>query len=163
YVDASTAWAFPSRWQRMAVGAAGMIFELFLAAILAFVWASTANHTLVHQLCFNAMLVASVTTVIFNANPLLRYDGYYMLSDFLEIPNLQQKSKEYALGIIKRHVFRIKSQQPLPPIVQRIWLFVYAILSTIYRVFVGIMIILMVTFQIPIIGILMALGGVATW
>ena len=61
------------------------------------------------------MLIASVTTVIFNANPLLRYDGYYMLSDYLEIPNLQQKSREYMLGLIKRHVFRIKSQQPLPP------------------------------------------------
>jgi putative peptide zinc metalloprotease protein len=163
YVDASTAWAFPSRWQRMAVGAAGMIFELFLASILAFVWAATADHTLVHQLCFNAMLVASVTTVIFNANPLLRYDGYYMLSDFLEIPNLQQKSQEYLLGLIKRHIFRIKPRQPLPPPLQRIWLFVYGLASTAYRVFVGVMIIMVVAFKVPVLGILMAMGGVMTW
>ena len=55
------------------------------------------------------MLVASVTTIIFNANPLLRYDGYYILSDYLEIPNLRQKSTEYALGLLKRHVFREKA------------------------------------------------------
>jgi putative peptide zinc metalloprotease protein len=109
------------------------------------------------------MLVASVTTVIFNANPLLRYDGYYILSDWLEIPNLRQKSTEYALGLIKRHLFRVKATQPLPPPVQRVWLLTYAITSSIYRVFVGIMIIILVAFQIPILGVLMALGGVVTW
>src|SRR5205823_4523930 len=74
------------------------------------------------MLAFNSMLIASVTTIVFNANPLLRYDGYYILSDFLEIPNLRQKSTEYTLGLIKRHVFRLKLQQPLPPSLQRFWL-----------------------------------------
>src|SRR5205814_2041650 len=115
------------------------------------------------HLAYNAMLIASVTTVIFNANPLLRYDGYYMLSDFLEIPNLQQKSREYVLGIIKRHVFRIKSTQPLPPMGQRIQLFFYGIASSVYRVFVGILIILTVTYSIPVLGPLMAISGVITW
>src|SRR6185503_19185772 len=106
---------------------------------------------------------AGFTTVIFNANPLLRYDGYYMLSDWLEIPNLQQKSKEYLLGLIKRHVFRIKSQQPLPPVGQRAWMFFYGIASSMYRVLVGITIILLVAYRVPILGVLMALGGVITW
>ena len=109
------------------------------------------------------MLIASVSTVIFNANPLLRYDGYYILSDWLEIPNLRQKSTEYALGLIKRHVFRVKQQQPLPPLGQRFWLFFYAIASSIYRMFVGFAIILMVYFAVPVLGVLMALGGVVTW
>jgi putative peptide zinc metalloprotease protein len=108
-------------------------------------------------------MIAGFTTVIFNANPLLRYDGYYMLSDYLEIPNLQQKSKDYLLGLIKRHVFRIKSQQPLPPISQRLWLFFYGIASTIYRIFIGIAIILLVAWQVPILGVLMAIGGLITW
>ena len=115
YVDASTAWAFPNKWHRIFVGAAGMIVELFFAAICVFVWLNTNPNELISQLAFNAMLVAGVSTVIFNANPLLRYDGYYMLSDWLEIPNLQQKSKDYLLGLIKRHVFRVKAHQPLPP------------------------------------------------
>jgi putative peptide zinc metalloprotease protein len=107
YVDASTAWAFPSRWARMFVGAAGMIVELFVASILAFVWLNTNPNELINQLAYNAMLIASVSTIVFNANPLLRYDGYYMLSDFLEIPNLQRKSTEYILGLVKRHDFRV--------------------------------------------------------
>jgi len=100
---------------------------------------------------------------MFNANPLLRYDGYYILSDFLEIPNLRQKSTEYAMGLIKRHIFGVKATQPLPPVGQRFWLFSYATASSIYRVFVGFVIILVVAYKIPILGILMAIGGVATW
>jgi putative peptide zinc metalloprotease protein len=163
YVDASAAWAFPSRWQRMFVGAAGMIVELFVAAVLFVIWGNIRHDTLPGQLMYNAMLIASVSTIVFNANPLLRYDGYYILSDFLEIPNLRQKSTEYALGLIKRHVFGVKATQPLPPPGQRFWLFTYAVASSIYRVFVGFVIILVVAYKIPILGILMAIGGVATW
>lgn len=163
YVDASTAWSFPSKWHRMFVGAAGMIVELFVASLCAFAWLTMNPDTLPAQLVFNAMLVASVSTVIFNANPLLRYDGYYILSDFLEIPNLRQKSAEYTLGLIKRHIFRVKAHQPLPPPVQRIWLFLYSISSSIYRVFVGFVIMLLVMYQIPVIGILMGVGGLVTW
>ncbi len=162
YVDASSAWAFPSRWQRMFVGAAGMYTELFFAAIMAFVWKATGD-PFWQQVAMNAMLVASVSTVLFNANPLLRYDGYYMLSDFLEIPNLQQKSREYGWGLVKRHVFRIKQQQPLPSLLQRFWLFNYWWASSFYRLFVGVMIILMVSARVPVLGDLMALGGIVTW
>jgi len=146
YVDASTAWSFSSKWERAFVGLAGMIVELFVAALCAFVWRFTnaQAYPLVSQLAYNAMFVASVSTVIFNANPLLRYDGYYILSDLLEIPNLRQKSTEYSLGLIKRHVFRLKLQQPLPPLGQRIWLLSYSIASSIYRVFIGIMIVVIV-------------------
>lgn len=163
YVEASSAWSFASRWKRMFVGAAGMIFELFIASLMAFVWINTNPQSLWHQLAYNAMLIASVTTILFNANPLLRYDGYYMLSDWLEIPNLQQKSTEYLLGLIKRHIFHIKPRDPLPPPVQRAWLLFYGIASTIYRVFVGIMIILFVAYRVPMLGVLMAAGGVVTW
>src|SRR5688572_25665118 len=160
YVDASSAWSLPSKWQRIFVGAGGMIFELFVAAICAFVWLYTAPGTLVSQLAYNTMFIASVSTIIFNANPLLRYDGYYILSDWLEIPNLRQKSQEYTFGLIKRHVFRVKSPIPLPPVPQRFWLFIYHCTSSVYRVFVGIMIILVVANEVPVLGILMAIGGV---
>ncbi len=163
YVDASTAWAFPSRWQRILVGAGGMISELFVAAILVFVWRFSSQGTLIHQLAYNGMLIASVSTLLFNANPLLRYDGYYILSDWLEIPNLYQQSNEYALGLIKRHIFGVKSQRPLPPPGQRMWLLLYAVISGIYRVFIGILIIIVVAMKVPIIGALMAVGGIITW
>jgi putative peptide zinc metalloprotease protein len=165
YVDASSAWAFPSRWKRVFVGAAGMIVELFFAAICSIIWRNTngANYPLVHQLAYNAMFIASVSTILFNANPLLRYDGYYILSDFLEIPNLRQKSMEYSLGLIKRHIFRVKEQHPLPPPGQRVWLLAYSIASGIYRIFIGVMIVVLVIFKVPVLGILMALGGIVTW
>ena len=167
YVDASTAWAFPNKWHRIFVGAAGMIVELFFAALCTFAWLYFNPNSLASQLAFNAMLVAGVSTVIFNANPLLRYDGYYMLSDYLEIPNLRQKSSEYTLGLIKRHLFRVKAQQPLPPVLQRFWLFTYCVTSSVYRIFVGFMIIILVTFQLPeqlkILGVLMGLGAVTTF
>jgi putative peptide zinc metalloprotease protein len=163
YVDASTAWAFPQAWKRILVGAGGMISELFFAAIMAFVWRYTAPGELINQLAYNAMLIASVSTILFNANPLLRYDGYYILSDWLQIPNLRQRSVDYSMGLIKRHIFRVKASEPLPPPMQRIWLLSYAISSSIYRVFIGIMIIVLVAFKVPILGMLMAIGGVATW
>jgi putative peptide zinc metalloprotease protein len=165
YVDASTAWSFPSKWERAFVGLAGMIVELFVAALCAFVWRFTNAdaYPLVSQLAYNAMFVASVSTVIFNGNPLLRYDGYYILSDLLEIPNLRQKSTEYTLGLIKRHIFRLKLQQPLPPVGQRIWLLSYSVASSIYRVFIGLMIVIIVFTKVPIVGVLMAIGGVVTW
>jgi putative peptide zinc metalloprotease protein len=164
YVDASSAWSFPNRWHRMFVGAGGMIVELFVASILSMIWLTIGDKSsLPAVLCYNAMLIASVSTVMFNANPLLRYDGYYILSDFLEIPNLRQKSSEYALGLIKRHIFGVKATQPLPPIVQRFWLFIYAVSSGIYRIMVGFFIVLLVMYKIPILGTLMAIGGVITW
>jgi len=164
YVDASTAWSFPNKWHRIFVGCAGMIVELFFASICAFIWISAGDiHGIPAQLAFNAMLIASVTTVVFNANPLLRYDGYYILSDYLEIPNLRQKSTEYTLGLIKRHIFRVKLQHPLPPPLQRFWLFTYAVSSSIYRAFVGLVILYIVAWEIPIIGPLMAISGLITW
>jgi putative peptide zinc metalloprotease protein len=164
YVDASSAWAFPNKWARMFVGAGGMIVELFLAAIAIFIWLNVKDSGGVLPLFLvNVIFWASFTTVLFNANPLLRYDGYYMLSDYLELPNLQQRSREYSLGLIKRHVFKIKPTQPLPTPMARFWLFTYNIFSSIYRIIVGLTIILYVTFQIPILGVLMGISGVVTW
>ena len=169
YVDASTAWAFPNKWKRVFVGAGGMIFELFVAAICAFVWKATngSGNSLTNQLAYNAMLIASVSTLVFNANPLLRYDGYYILSDFLEIPNLQRKATEYTMGLIKRHIFRVRQQQPLPPLNQRIELFVYAIASSGYRIFVSLAIAYMLFYTLPpevkVIGLIMGATAFGTF
>ncbi|MEX2214146.1 MAG: hypothetical protein WD768_08465 [Phycisphaeraceae bacterium] len=137
YVDASSAWAFRSKWQRIIVGAGGMYIELAIAAIAAIVWANTNAGTLVHDICFNVMLIASVSTILFNANPLLRYDGYYMLSDLLEMPNLYQRSKDYLYYLVKRYVYRArKPRNPANTSGERGWLFFYAIAASIYRVFI---------------------------
>jgi putative peptide zinc metalloprotease protein len=170
YVDASTAWGFPSKWKRILVAAGGMIAEIFIAAIATFVWVLTADNanTAIHQIAYYTMLIASVSTLLFNANPLLRYDGYYILSDWLEIPNLQQKSREYTLGLVKRYVFRVKTTQPLPATFrQKAWLVFYNITSSVYRIFIGFAIMLMVLYQLPepaqIIGLFLAAGAIVTF
>ena len=91
YCNVSDSWMLPNRWHRAAIGAAGMYVELVLASICTFIWWFT-EPGLLNYLCLNVMFVSSVSTLLFNANPLLKYDGYYILSDILEIPNLRQKA-----------------------------------------------------------------------
>jgi len=91
YCNVSDSWMLPNRWHRAAIGAAGMYVELVLASIATFIWWFTEPGPL-NYICLNVMFISSVSTVMFNANPLLRYDGYYILSDILEIPNLRQKA-----------------------------------------------------------------------
>ncbi len=81
----------PNRWHRAAIGAAGMYVEVVMASIATFIWWFSEPGFL-NYLCLNVMFVSSVSTIMFNANPLMRYDGYYILSDILEIPNLRQKA-----------------------------------------------------------------------
>jgi putative peptide zinc metalloprotease protein len=92
YCDVSDSWMLPNKWQRIIIGAAGMYIESIVSAVALFAWWFTQPGLLNH-LCLNVFFVSTVTTVIFNLNPLMRYDGYYMLSDLLEIPNLNAKAQ----------------------------------------------------------------------
>jgi putative peptide zinc metalloprotease protein len=100
YVDVTSSWRFRSKWHRIITAAAGMYAELLIGGLATLLWSST-NDGLFNSLCFNVVVMASVTTVVFNANCLMRFDGYYMLSDWLEIPNLasvaQQQVTRWAL------------------------------------------------------------------
>ncbi len=91
YCDVSDSWMLPDKWKRAAIGAGGMYIELIIASIATFLWWNS-HEGLFNQLALDVMFVSSVSTILFNANPLLRYDGYYILSDILEIPNLRQKA-----------------------------------------------------------------------
>lgn len=91
YCDVSDSWMLKNKWQRIAIGAGGMIIESTIAAIALFVWWFT-HAGLLNTLALNVFFVSTVTTVIFNLNPLMRLDGYYMLSDLWEIPNLRQRA-----------------------------------------------------------------------
>ncbi|MFG0312668.1 MAG: PqqD family peptide modification chaperone, partial [Phycisphaerales bacterium] len=145
YVDASAAWALPSKWKRMAVGAGGMIFELFVAGVAALVWKSTADGSLIKQIAYNAMFTASVSTVIFNANPLMRFDGYFILADLLEVPNLMQRSMKMLQYLWKVHVYRLKNETPpTSASSEAAILIVYGVLAMAYRIFLFISITLAV-------------------
>ncbi|MDO4630220.1 MAG: hemolysin D [Planctomycetia bacterium] len=91
YCNVSDSWMLPSKWRRAAIGFAGIFVEVWLASFATFLWWYT-NPGLLNNICLNIMFISSVSTIIFNANPLLRYDGYYVLSDLMEIPNMRQKA-----------------------------------------------------------------------
>jgi putative peptide zinc metalloprotease protein len=163
YVDATSSWSFRERWKRVLVGAAGMIVELFFAAIAAFVWSKTGPG-IVHSLAYNIMFVASVSTVIFNVNPLLRFDGYYILSDLLEIPNLNQRAATQLRHLCERHLFGVKNSESQAATRREAgWLTFFGVTSGIYRVIVFSGVLLFVADRFLIIGIVMAAVCLVSW
>ena len=93
FVDVTSMWRFQNRWRRMVVSAAGMYVELLIAAVAILVWANSTGQ--VADFSFQLALMASVTTLLFNANPLMRFDGYFLLSDLIAIPNLYQRGSNW--------------------------------------------------------------------
>jgi putative peptide zinc metalloprotease protein len=163
YMDATSSWAFRNRWHRALVGGAGMITEIFVAALATFLWARTGPGTL-HSLAYNMMFIASVSTVVFNGNPLLRFDGYYILSDLLDIPNLYTRAVKHLRHLVERYAFGYKdSFSPAQTLQEGVWLSVFGILSGIYRVVVFTGIILFVADKFLLAGLLMALICVISW
>lgn len=158
YVDASASAAFPDKRHRMVVGAAGIFVEMFIAAIAMFVWIAV-EPGVVRALAFNAMLIAGVSTVFINGNPLLRFDGYYVLADALEIPNLGARSKRFVGYLVRRHVFRYHDvHSPADTPGEIFWLPSYALVSFAYRMFIMFAIVFMVADRFFIIG-----SGLAIW
>jgi putative peptide zinc metalloprotease protein len=163
YMDATAAWAFRSKWKRVLVGAAGMITEVFVAACAVFVWANTGPGV-INALAYNMMFIASVSTVLFNINPLLRFDGYYILSDLLDIPNLHAQASQHLRHLVERYVFGYKkSQSPAAGFSESFWLTVFGILSGLYKLIVFTTILLFVADRFLLLGILMALVCAVTW
>lgn len=102
YCNVSDSWRLNNKWHRAAIGAAGMYVEIILATIATFMW-WFVQPGLIQEICLKVMLVSSISTVLFNGNPLLRFDGYYILSDILEIPNLSQKSTKALTTLVGRN------------------------------------------------------------
>lgn len=93
YVDVSSSWRFSNKWHRITVAAAGIYIELLIAAFAAIAWCSISD-SIARDLLYNITVVASVTTILFNANPLMKFDGYFVLSDYIESTGLYQKSQK---------------------------------------------------------------------
>jgi len=160
YVDASSAWTLKSKWGRVVIAAAGMYVELAIAAVAAIVWARTGVGTTVNALAYNVMFIAGVSTALFNANPLLRYDGYYILSDLLEMPNLQQRSVQQVQHVVKRLAWGVR--RSLSPARTRgeAWLLgVYGVASVAYRLVLTVMIVWLLAGRFFVIGMALAVAA----
>ncbi|MBT5831299.1 MAG: hypothetical protein HOH77_14020 [Candidatus Latescibacteria bacterium] len=163
YMDATASWFFRNKWHRVLVGAAGMIVEIFVAAIALFIWAGTGPG-IVHTLAYNMVFVASVSTVLFNINPLLRFDGYYILSDLLDMPNLHQHANQHLKYLVEHHAFGYQNAEtPATSRRDEIWFTGFGILAGIYRIFVFSMIFLFVADQFLLAGLIMTAICFVTW
>ncbi len=134
YCNVSDAWTLPSKWHRIIISAAGIYVELVIAAISTFVWWNTPTQPYVNNMALSLMIVCSVSTVVFNANPLMRYDGYYVLADWLEIPNLRERSNRYLSNLCLEICMGVEVQpEGYMELGRKILFVTYAIVSYIYR------------------------------
>ena len=159
YVDASAAAAFRNTWHRIMVGAAGMLVELFLASLALFVWLNV-EPGMVRTAMYDVMVLAGISTVLFNGNPLLRYDGYYMFADYLEIPNLWARSQAYLRYLWERYAFgrqEAASESATPS--ERGWFVCYGITALVYRLVVCVAVAMFMAEHFFFVGAVFAVAG----
>jgi putative peptide zinc metalloprotease protein len=158
YMNVSDSWMLPSKWRRAAIAAAGMYVELVIASFATFIWWFSDPTSLLAQVCLSVMFVSSISTVLFNGNPLLRYDGYYILSDLIEIPNLRQKASSILNRAMGKWFLGIEPPpDPFLPQRKQAFFALYSVAAAIYRwvVVLGIMYFLHKIFEsygVPVIG-----------
>lgn len=131
YCNVTDTWMLPQKWKRIAIAAAGIYVELFLTAIATFVWWAAEPSTFLSNFCFWVIVVCGTHTLVFNANPLMRFDGYFLLSDWMEVPNLSQAAGRTCLyGALRWLGANIPRESAAGP---RVFLYLYGIASYIYR------------------------------
>jgi putative peptide zinc metalloprotease protein len=162
YVDASSAWTFADKRDRMVVGAAGILVEMALAAGGFYLWL-WLEPGVVRASAYDAAMLASVGTVVFNANPLLRYDGYFILADLLEMPNLGQRASRFWGWLVETRLLRRRtSASPVRSVREAFWFALYAPLSFVYRMVVTVSIALFVATHYAAVGIAIAVWSLVS-
>jgi putative peptide zinc metalloprotease protein len=157
YVDATSSTAFRERSRRIVVSGAGIMVEFALAALAMIVWVNV-EPGLTRAAAFNVMVIGSISTLLFNGNPLLRFDGYYILADLIEVPNLGTRANRYFWYLVQRHLLGIDGlDDPASAPGERKWLIGYAIAAFIYRVGLSLAIALLVGTQLFFVGIALAI------
>ncbi len=156
YIDATSSWELRDKWERILVSAGGMLMEFVIGALACLVWVHSPPG-LVHGLAYNMMLTATVSTLLFNSNPLLKYDGYYILTDLIEIPNLYQKSRDQLFRCAERYLFgRQEIELPARTLGEGAWLLLYGLSSAFYRVALLIGILLFIADRYATLGMMLA-------
>lgn len=162
FVDVTSAWRFSSKWQRIHVAAAGMFVELVLAAVAAVFWSQTESVVLRHLL-FNVIVMASLSTLVFNANPLMRFDGYYILADLLEIPNLASEGLRFVQQLGMR-VFLGRNSTTREPRGLRGWMVrSYGLAVCVWRLVVCVSLVAAASVLFKGAGLVLGVIGAASW
>ncbi len=160
YVDASASALFPDKFDRMLVSAAGIVVELAAAAVGVLLWANTGG--LLQDIGLVLFMTGGISTLLLNGNPLLKFDGYYLLADWIEIPNLATRSRRAVLDTLKRLVSGKPDHRPRDEDrAETLWLHAYGVLSSIYRTLLMLSIAWMLSDRWFFIGVMLALVVVA--
>src|SRR5262245_5140807 len=168
YCNVTDSWTVADKWKRIIISFAGIWVELIIASIATFVWWYSPHWPFVHNVAMCLMVLCSVSTFVFNANPLMRFDGYYILADWLEVPNLRERSNRFLSNLIQEKCLGIEVQPEVYMAPNRKWLFVgYAITSFLYRWFVTISILFFLAkwlkpYKLEALSMLLALGALAS-
>lgn len=161
FVDVTSAWAFSQRRHRMAVAAAGMFFELLIAAAALIWWSELEPGPLKFHL-EDIILAASVHTLLFNLNPLMRFDGYYLLADWLELPNLSQQGRTFVRTLALKWFIEPKVELPSEPRLQT-FIRLYGIAASLWMTTVMIGLFIAACNLFEGVGLLMGCTSIALW
>jgi putative peptide zinc metalloprotease protein len=160
YVDASASSSFRDKWKRILVSASGVMVELFISALALLLWLEISPGFL-RSVLWNVMLIGGASTLFFNGNPLLRFDGYYALSDLIEIPNLASRSGQYLSYLFEHYVLGLPERRRVDVSPgERVWFVLYGITSWCYRTSIGLGIGLYLASRFFFLGVLLAVWSV---
>ena len=155
YVDVTSSWGFSKKLDRVVVGLGGVYVELMIAMVALFVWLWTDTSP-VHTIAHNVFFLAGATTLLININPLMRFDGYYILSDLLEVPNLRRQSQQFVIQVIKRVFVGIELPQQRYGKIMLTVMFVFGVASSLYKAMVVVSISVLLATKYFLMGMLLA-------
>jgi putative peptide zinc metalloprotease protein len=160
YVDATDSARFSNKWHRIAVASAGILIETGLAAIGLAVW-FVVEPGLLRDIALNVFVTGTLSSLLFNGNPLLKFDAYYVLSDLIEVPNLAERASRYPAYLVQRYVLGLNARSPAIAHGERRWLVGYGLIAAIYRFFLGLTIGLYIATHFFFVGVALAVWSVA--
>ncbi|MEP3480466.1 MAG: HlyD family efflux transporter periplasmic adaptor subunit [Fuerstiella sp.] len=161
YVDATAAWSFPESWKRLTVMCGGMFFESLIFIPGVFIWAFSTS-SLWQSFAYQLAVTASLVTILFNANPLMRFDGYFILSELVGIQNLRPRADATIKRFLVRTCLGLKPPPTQDSASTRTMLVLYGIAARIYRFTLVISIAVVVALRFPLVGLLLAAFHVVT-
>ena len=161
YIDVSSSWRLQNRWHRIVISSAGMYVEIFVAALAVICWANTTSQ-LVADVCFNLYIMAGITTILFNANPLMRFDGYYILSDILGFHNFYSRAQKLFATVIK-NLIGMPAENIPKMTSKQLAMLVYGFLSFFWKISISAGLILGAAALFGGFGLIFAITGTILW
>ena len=168
YCNVTDSWTVADKWKRITISFAGIWVELIIASIATYVWWYSPAWPFINNVAMCLMVLCSVSTFVFNANPLMRFDGYYIMADWLEVPNLRERSNRFLSNTFQEHALGIEVQPEAYMAPSRKFLFMaYAIASFIYRWVVTVSILFFLAkwlkpYKLETLSMLLAMGALAS-